>query len=426
MNRSKLAVAPCLGLVVLLGTARESCAIGPGGTGFPTVGSYPTTISGLGPLDGDWSAAGVVDGFVSAINNPSPDAAGRGVNTSVSVGNIWLHLAKPTGLFQFYFNGGQFASPTMGLTSNYGVFNSVAPYGSAYNTTSPAVMSYWVTVQPSQYWSISAGKMAPLEGVEGAAIYLNPTFFVSDLNNMQVVSGYGPQLNLYYGPSTFNLQWSDADNTNRHNIVSAAFTYNLNADGSDYLLGFGHTNLGHTGNPGQNHKGVGLGFSEANSSLIGVGGQWLVGAWSIVPEIQYQWLPRNSVSSSTANPKPLTTYYNAAAMVDLTYKINNTWSVTAQPQYVYQNGDKHDPNAALFGNWLQYDSPAAPGTFTPGTSMLGLQGNVTWQHQNFYPTATIAYTHINGFGEGTGYGLQGHAADQVVGVLDVGYALGKY
>lgn len=413
-------------MVAVLGAPSASYAVGANGVGFGSIGSTSYDIEGIGPLSGTWDIAGGTDAFASVLNNASPNLAGHGVNTSVSMGSVYLRVVKPQGLIQFHMNAGLIQAPVMGLTTNNGVVNSVAPYGSAYNPLSPAVVSWWVTLQPSQYWDIAVGKVPPLEGIEGIVGFTNPTFFVSALNDMQMVSGYGPELDFYYGPAALNLQWADSDNTHRMNVLSAALTYNLNASGTDYVIGYGHTNIGHTGNPGQQHAGVGLGFSEANSSLVGAGGQFYLGKWIICPEAQFQWLPKSSVSASSNNPRPLTTYYNAAVMTDFTYAINDEWSTTVQPQYIYQNTDKSDPNASLFGNWLQYNSPLAPGSFSPGMSLLGLQANVTWQKKNIFVEPTIAYNHLVGFQSGTGYGLHGSAANQVVAVLDIGFLIGKY
>ncbi|MDE1906358.1 MAG: hypothetical protein KGH75_07910, partial [Rhodospirillales bacterium] len=375
---------------------------------------------------GPWTVAGIASGFVATASNISPDLAGRASNTVLSNGSVVMRIAKTQGLLQFVFQGGQFQTPTMGITSDYGAFNSLSSYGSQFNPHSPSEISYWAAIQPSQYWSLWLGEVPSVEGMEWGLNFLNPTVFDSDLNNLQLASGYGAQLNLFYGPATLNIQYSDAYTTNRFNILSMALTYNLNADGSDYVIAYGHTNTGNTGNPGQPHTGVGLGFSEANGNLAGAGLQIISGPWSILPEAQFQWLPRSSVSTHSASPRPLTTYYVASAMTDVTYEINKVWSVTGQAMYAYQNNDKNDPNAGLFGNWLQYDAPAGPGTFSPGTGLFGLQANVTWQHQNLFIRPTLAYTHLNGFAHGTGYGLQGNSSNQVVALAEFGYVLGQY
>ncbi len=400
----------------------RSFALGGGGSGFGTIPSDNYTVSGVGPFSGTYNVSGGVDTWVTALNNASPTGRGHQIPFSLSEGEAFLHITKTAGALQMVYGGGQFQTPCMGLTSNNGQFNSVAPYGSPFNPRSPETFYAFLTYQPSPYFSISAGKMPSVEGVEFGIDYLNPSFFVSDLNNMELAPGYGPQLNLFYGPSTVNIEWSDSFTTGRHNMLSFSWVYNLNPSGSDYLIMFGHHNIGHTGNPFGPHSGI---FLYANSTLIGLGGQWLSGNWSYIPEIEYQYLPKSAVSASSGEARPLKTYYNIALMTDITYQFDPNWSLNLQPQYVYQNGDKQDPNANTFGNWLQLGTGPAAGTFSPGTSMFGLQLTPTWQQQNFFVRATAAYTHINGFTPGTGYGKSGNAADQIVGVLEVGFLLGK-
>ncbi len=423
---NKIVKISSLAALLLAGTAHRSFALGPGGSGYQTVGQDAYQVSGVGPLSGEWDINGAVTAWGATMTNPSPDFAGRPAPTILSEGTTFLHIVKGGGIFHVHFSGGQWQTPTIGITSNNGVFNSLAPYGSPANPHSPPTISYWVEVQPSPYWSADIGQMAPIEGVESGIEFVNPTFFVSQLNNTELGSGYGYQLNLFYGPASVNVQYSAPFGTNRTNILSSDLTYNLNADGSDFIIGFGHITLGHTGNPGKAHAGIGLGFSEVNDSLVGLGFQWMQGPWTFLPELQYQWLPKESVSARSGDPKPLATYYAAEAMIDVTYALNTNYSLNGQLQYAYQNNDKHDPNAALFGNWMQYDSPAAPGSLSPGTGMTGAQVNLTWQHQNFFARPTIAYTHLTGFARGTGYGLTGNNADQVTAVLEIGFLLGKY
>lgn len=403
-----------------LAMPQKSFALGGGGAGA-NVGSETVTLSDLGPFSGKWNISGGVDGYGSYLTNPTPVTTNRNTNTSYSIGEAVVMINKPDGWLHFTYWGGAWQTPTMGITSDYGAFNSLARLGSPTNPLpSTPTFKWWFEVQPSKYWSISAGEMASLEGIEIGYDFMNPTFFVSELNNVQATPAYGPQLNLFYGPATFNLQWSDSYKTDRHNMISAALTYNLNADGTDYVIGFGHTNVGHTYNPGV------VGFSEFNSSLVGVGAQWVIGPWTFMPEAQFQWLPKSSVRAASGDPKPLSTYYGTGAMFDLTYQFTPKWSLTVQPQVYYQNGNKNDPNQALFGNWLQFGVPAGPGTFSPGTTMLGLQLSPTWQEKNFFVRPTAALTHVTGYAPGTGYGPHGNDATQFVGVVEVGFLIGKY
>ncbi|MDE2318465.1 MAG: hypothetical protein KGK02_02065 [Rhodospirillales bacterium] len=403
--------------------APAAFALGGGGEGA-NMPVETVHVDGLGPLSGDWNFMGGVSGYASMLTNRSPTVFSNegtiGSNLKYSIGLAAIQIHKATGWLHFTYWGGSWQTPSIGITSDFGAFNGLARLGSGGNPLPSPTFKWWFTVQPSQYWSVSAGELASTEGTEIGFDWMNPTFFVSNLNNMQTTPGYGGQLNLFYGPVTFNLQLSDSYHTARTNVLSSLLTYNLNSDGSDNVIVFDHTNLGHTGNPA-----FGNGFAEKNSSLVGVGAQWVQGPWTVIPEAEYQWLPKSSVTAASGNPRPLTTYYNVSAMADVSYQFTPQWSVTVQPSVTYQNGDKNDPNQNLFGNWLQFGAAPNPGAFSAGTTLTALQIDPTWQDKNIFIRPVAAFTHLAGYQSGTGYGLSGNSANQFVGVLEVGVLLGK-
>lgn len=402
----------------LLSFAHQGFAMGPGGPGAG-MSPYKFTATDMGPLSGNWTVTGGVDGYGSVLNN---NTTGPTKNLSYSIGEAVVMLHKTSGLLHFTYWGGSWQTPTVGITSDNGIFNSVASLGSHTNPLPPVTFKWWFTLQPSQYWSVQAGENPSLEGTEIGFDFLNPTVFVSELNNVQLTPAYGAQANFFYGPSTLNIQFGQGYHSPRFNTISGAELYNLNADGSDYLLGFGHTVLGHTWSPYYNG-----GYApEINSSLIGAGAQWVVGPWTFVPEAQYQWLPKSSVTASNSVAPPQTTYYEASAMADITYALTPKWSLTAQPQIFYQNGNKNDPNSEIYGNWLNFGVPVGTGTFSPGTTLTSLQVNATWQDKNFFLRPTVMYTHVAGFASGTGYGKNGTADDQIVGLVEAGFLIGSY
>lgn len=432
---------------MLLAGTQSSFALGGGGPGGGNIPTSTFNVKGLGLLDGPWNVQGGFDAFASLMNNSTSGSSASpatgnpnygliGNTGSFSIGEAVIMIHKATGLLHFTWWGGAWQTPAMGITSNCAGcgFNSVARFGSKGNgIPNQPTFKWWFTLQPSQYFSVSAGELASLEGVEIGFDFLNPTFFVSDLNNMQITPGYGVQLNFFHGPTTLNVALTDGYKTESYNELSWLLTQNLNKDGSDFAIFFGHTNLSHT------NLLKGAGGPETNSTLFGLGAQFVAGKWTFVPEVEYQYLPKNAVTGGMLNAvglnpayTPQKTYYNAAAMIDITYQATPEWSFTVQPQYIYQNGDKNDPYQYLYGNWLQFGAGSSlvsggisPGVFSPGTSMTGLQLNATWQRKNLFFRPTVAFTHLAGFDPGTGYGVHGTQANQVVGLLEFGVLFGK-
>ncbi len=423
----KLLLCSAAMLAGQLAVVPAAFAMGGGGEGA-NVPSETVNVTGLGPLSGAWNFSGGIDAYASMLTDRTPTVFSNegtiGTNLKYSMGLAAVQIHKGSGWLHFTYWGGAWQTPSVGITSDYGAFNSLARLGSGGNPLPGGpTFKWWFTAQPSKYWSVSGGELASLEGTEIGFDWMNPTFFVSNLNNMQATPAYGGQLNLFYGPAMFNIQLSDSYHTARTNVLSTLLTYNLNSSGSDNFIIFDHTNLGHTGNPG-GPLATG-GFAEKNSSLIGAGAQWVQGPWTFIPEAEYQWLPKSAVTASNGYARPLTTYYNVSAMMDVSYQFTPQWSVTVQPSFTYQNGDKNDPNQNLYGNWLQFGASPNPGTFSAGTTLTALQICPTWQEKNVFVRPDLAWTHLAGYQAGTGYGLNGNSANQFVGVLEVGVLFGK-
>ncbi len=417
-----LSTTLCAGLLAI---PHQSFALGGGGEGA-NVPSDTVNVTGLGPLSGQWTFMGGVDAYASTENNATPRAFSNegsiGPNAQYSIGLAAIQIHKASGWLHFTYWGGSWQTPTVGITTDNGAFNSLDRLSSGGNPLPSPTFKWWFTAQPSQYWSVSAGELASLEGTEIGFDWMNPTPFVSNLNNMQITPGYGGQINLFYGPSTLNVQYSDGYHTARTNMLSFLYTYNLNASGSDNAILFGHTNLGHTGNSVGPNSG---GFAAKNSTLIGAGAQWVFGPWTVIPEAEYQYLPKSSVTAASGDARPMTTYYNLAAMTDVTYQFTPAWSLTAQPEIVYQNGDKADPNQYAFGNWLQFGAGPNVGTFSPGTTLTALQVSPTWDDKNVFIRPSVMWTHLAGVAPGTAYGKTGNSNNQFVGLVEVGLLLGS-
>lgn len=389
---------------------------------------------------GNWDLSGGVSGWGSFWNNNTPASPGGSsgdLNGDISLGNAMAIINKTDGQLQFsVWVGAPVNTLVMGLNSaNDGANNGHAVGGVGVGQKlnefagSPLFKGY-ATYQPVPWFSVQAGRLPSPDGTEIGVDWFNPTVWVSDLNNMQTTVADGGQVN-FIAPSlngsTLTVRLADGYKTGHANELGFTGLYNLNADGSDNIVAFGHTRLSTVGSvSGGSSSGTGpvAGFGTVNANLIGIGGVYALGKWTISPEIQYQWLPKNSLSGPNA---PTTTYYNIAAQTTVSYQINDSWGVAGQIQYITQHSNSADPNRYAFGDFLGLNgvSSAAPGAIGPGANMLGIQFNPTWQYHNFFVRPAIAYTHLTHFEAGNGYGANGTKPDQFWGLLEVGFLFGQ-
>ena len=314
------------------------------GTAVPIMLSSPSLALGLpdplnydmGPL-GNWALSGGISGFGAAWNNNIPNTPGPtehgGTSGDFSIDNAIGIINKTDGQLQFTIWAGippntpvmGYNSPNVGPSLN--AFGN--PLRNGFGHASPLFKGY-ATYQPVDWFSLQAGRLPSPDGTEIGVDWFNPTAFVSDLNNMQTTTADGAQVNFiagadkaFYGVipgygSTLTIRIADGYKTGHANELGFTGLWNLTSDGSDNIVAFGHTRLDPAGNITGN-TGFVAGFGTVNADLIGIGGAYVLGSWTISPELEYQWLPKDIVSGVNA---PLTTYSNTAAQVTFTYQID--------------------------------------------------------------------------------------------------------
>lgn len=440
-KNSSRVLAGMAGAVSLLSLSSPSFALG-----IPDPWQYDMDWMGT------WTVAGGISGFGAVWNNNVPNAASTGekggVSGDVSIDNALAIINKTDGQLQFtVWAGVPPQTPVMGYNSpgvgpNLSAFGNPVRNGFAHNDW---LFKGYATYQPLSWFSVQAGRLPSPDGTEIGVDWLNPTVFLSDLNNMQTTTANGGQVNFIapgdtaffdgfipgYG-STLTIRLADGYKANNVNELGFTGLWNLNPDGSDYVVGFGHTRLSPAGSLA--FAGHVAGFGTVNSDLIGVGGQYVLGQLTFIPQMQYQWLPRDIISGANA---PKAQYSEASGELTVAYQLDQRWSLAGQVQYISQQGASTatDPNANIYGNYLDLSNggPGSgfAGTFGPQANMLGLQFNPTWQFHNFFVRPSVAWTHLSDFPRsggglpGGGYGKTGDKADQFVGLLEVGFLFGQ-
>ncbi|MDE2228784.1 MAG: hypothetical protein KGL11_07055 [Alphaproteobacteria bacterium] len=452
----------------------------------------------MGPL-GDWTVVGGVDAFAAAWNNSPASGLTGGNGGTATLGNgssKWNgDISLDNAMFIINSKGNMFGdfplqfhawvgwppqSPVIGLTSPNVAPNLYATMGKGKNATGFAspLFKAWATYQPLDWFSIEGGRLPSVDGTEIGVDFLNATPFLSALNNMQTTVADGAQINLISGPdkafyygflpgygSTLTIRIADGYKTGFANELGFTGLWNLTPDGSDFIVGYGHTRLSTVGGAATIAAGTGgggnnvnpnspVGFGTFNSNLIGVGTVYnLTNRLMLNAEVETAWLPQSDIPTAdrcgvtggvSCGPNHQQDYYRWSSQVTLNYDfgikqmfgqpIRFQWAV--QPSFTYQHANTSDPNANQFGNFYGENLGASAvtnglgtagnfGTFGAGSKIYAIQTNPTFQFHNFFLRPSIAYTRIASLSPGFGYGGRGTEHDQVVFLVNFGWLLGQ-
>ena len=385
----------------------------------------------LGPL-GQWTVGGGVSALASTWNN-SADAPGSS-HYGVTIPNGIFMLNGTDGKFRLRLWAGlPSMTPIVGWTGPglnpnlHTAGSNENPYGHA-----STLFKGYVTYSPTDWFSVDVGRIDSVDGTEIGVGWFNPTPMLSPLNNMQSTTADGIQFDFNHGPASLSVQLGDGYKTGQLSQLGALGTFNLNADGSDNVIVFGHHRLRTAGT--LDYAGHVASFGVVNSNLIGFGGMWNIDhKYAISPEIEYQWLPKGITGGGiTPATAPQTTYSNLAAMINLTDQVNSYWQTALQVSYVHQRGNTAQGATTvngvelnnIYGNYLGLGAPNGPGNLGQGSSMLGVQIGGTWMYKNAFVRPFLAFTHLTNFEPGNGWGPAGNKSSQAIAMIEVGWLLG--
>mgnify|MGYP001548446746 CR=1 FL=1 len=384
----------------------------------------------LGPL-GQWTVGGGISALASTWTN-SADAPGSS-HYGVTIPNAIVMLNGTEGKFRLRLWAGlPPLTPIVGWTGP-GLNPNLHTAGSNENPYGHAseLFKGYITYSPTDWFSVDVGRIDSVDGTEIGIDWFNPTPMLSPLNNMQSTTADGIQFDFNHGPASLSVQLGDGYNTGQLSQLGALGQYNLNADGSDYVIAFGHHRLRTAGT--LSYAGHVASFGIVNSNLIGFGGMWVIDhKYAISPEIEYQWLPQGITGGGiTPATAPQTKYSNVAAMINLTDQVNSYWQSALQVSYVHQHGDAAQTDTVngvelnnIYGNYLGLGAPNGAGDLGQGSSMLGVQVGGTWMYKNLFVRPFLAFTHLTNFEPGNGWGPNGDKSTQVAALIEVGWLFG--
>lgn len=358
-----------------------------------------------GPL-GTLSLSGGADAYAYALTGAGSDANKGLLGTSTSLGveffNGLVKLQKPEGLVQFTIEAGAVNSLVLGSRPKPQTAQkwSTGPFRSAY-----------VTIAPTEHFSVSAGQVGSLEGFESAIDWKNFNMMQTSLWDVENAQSVGVSATYKYGRFSGSVVFSDGFDTNVWNYLQLSASYAVNDRHSVTL--FGATNLGSTGlgarfygNATRPWTATSVAVAGAanlvNSSVIGAYYEFKAGGLTLVPEVQYVWSTRNPSVGLT----DYSSHFGAALFANYQF-----------------------PNSPFsLGGWLQYFTSNGRETWflNPGAQGVGMVAGPTWspewakKHLFLRGEAGLLHLITVGVPGSVGYGSSGNGRNQATFLAEVG------
>ena len=316
--------------------------------------------------------------------------------------NGLVELQKPDGLLRFTVQAGAVNSLTLGTKPG--------PPSVQTWSTGPVRTAY-VTLAPTENFTISAGQIGSVEGFESSIDWENYNLFTTALWFVENSQSVGVKATYKLGSLTGTIIFGDGFDTNVWNYVQLKADYTINDNNAVTL--YGATNLGTTGLGARFYGNATTPYSETtvrsagvanlvNSSMIGGYYTFTAGNLTLVPEVQYVWSSKNASVGLT----DYSSHFGAALFAN--YKFGESpFSLGGWAQYFSSNGSAFwflNPGAQGFGM-------AIGPTWTPA-----------WANKHLFVRGDVGVIHLTNVGApgSVAYGSSGRERNQATFVIEVG------
>ena len=369
------------------------------GMNFP-LSNNPTPLSiDAGPI-GKVYVSGALSGIAYTQNHrgaqsgyTTTDAYGRTTETSdADISNAQVILQKVDGLVQFYIQGGNYSTPTVGVNYIKSVKNTDKTFGN--------IPIAFVKLAPTDNFSIQAGKLPTLIGTEYAFTFQNTNIQRGLLWNQENIISRGVQANLTLGPVAISGALTDGFYTKDYKYVSGLATYTIN-DSNSISIAAG-------GNPsGTKQKDINNEIvtspAYANLQQYNLYYKNVTGPWTFQPIIQYTRVNKDTADGVSADG------HTIGGSLIVNYAFNENYSLAARGEYIKESGVASGLNLLGYDS-SKSDSRAYSFTLTP-----------TYQQKSFFARADLSYVKVNGGYAGDMFGANGKEDSQARAVAEVGF-----
>ncbi|HEX4861213.1 MAG TPA: outer membrane beta-barrel protein [Rhizomicrobium sp.] len=325
---------------------------------------------------------GAVSGLVFDQDNPN-----FGEHSLVDLDNGQAWVAKTDGWWQFFVEAGAYSFPQLG--EGY-IKSSLAPallYGD--------VPVAYVKIQPTDSFSVEAGKLPTLIGAEAPFTFQNLNIQRGLLWVQEPTVSQGVQANWSSGPISLALSVNDGYYSQSLNWVSGSAAYAFNG-GADTLSIVAGGNLGH--NP------TTLDFATPvlnDGSIYNVIFAHTSGPWTISPYVQYVQAPSDPLHGALKGASST----GGALLVN--YAFDDHWKLAARAEYVGSTGSAASSSANML-------------IAGPGSKAWSLTLTPTYQYKVFFARLEGSYVGASGITPGFAYGPALDRSSQTSVFLEAG------
>ena len=181
----------------------------------------PTAIQIDGGPLGSLSLSGGVDGYGYYVSKLPTGTLNHGIN----VANALVQLQKTSGVLQFTIevgsNGGAVTVGASGRPGQTSISNfSTGPLYAGYVTIAPTDMPF----------TVSAGRLASLEGWESAIDWNNASQLTTDIFYVENSQSDGVEGTYTAGPVSATVEFGDGWDTHVFNFAQALVSYTINSN----------------------------------------------------------------------------------------------------------------------------------------------------------------------------------------------------
>jgi hypothetical protein len=355
----------------------------PGMAGSLAFSSPPYALD-TGPL-GKW----YVDGVLSGLGFVQSNATANDKTGLADISNGQVMIQKIDGVVQFYVQVGAYSIPALGTQ-----YSHLTDAENALGNFFSAVPQAFLKIQPTDNFSIEAGKLPTLIGAEYTFTFENFNIERGLLWNQEPAVSRGVQVNYTQGPVAFSLSLNDGYYSDRFNWLSGSATWTINPTNTLVFAAAG--NLGSSGT-----STIATPLAQNNSSIYNLIYTYNSAPWTVTPYFQYSHVSSNP---SVGIFHDASTYSGALIA---NYVINPKFQLAGRFEYIGTDGHPSDVGATnlLYG---------------PGSGAFSFTLTPTFTYNHFFVRADASVVDITSLPSGYGFGHDGNASTQVRGLLEGG------